>query len=103
MTARWNTFGRLYIENPLDAPRVGKGTLMAASIEITPDLLAGFFDEAAEHLEALNRCLLAFEKDAEQGPVDFGQSDAAERMNETFRVAHSLQRLTGVFRFDHIN
>lgn len=76
---------------------------MEATIEITPELMAGFLDEAADHLGALNRYLLAFEKQAEAGPIDFSHDDDLRAMNEMFRAAHSLKGLSGAFGFADIN
>ena len=70
---------------------------MEATIAITPDLMAGFLDEAAGHLEALNEHLLAFESRAETGPITFEDEEDRERMTEMFRAAHSLKGLTATF------
>ena len=76
---------------------------MEATIDITPDLMAGFLDEAAEHLEALNEHLLAFESRAETGPITFEDEEDRERMTEMFRAAHSLKGLTATFGFGDLN
>ena len=76
---------------------------MEATIDITPDLMAGFLDEAAEHLEALNEHLLAFESRAETGAITFEDEEDRERMTEMFRAAHSLKGLTATFGFGDLN
>ena len=40
---------------------------MSSSIEITPELMAGFLDEAPEYLEMLDAGLMEFESSAEHG------------------------------------
>lgn len=76
---------------------------MNATIELTPELMAGFLDEAREHLAALNTHLMAFEKSAESGPILFDQDDDRQRMTEMFRAAHSLKGLSATFGFGEIN
>ena len=76
---------------------------MEATIDITPDLMAGFLDEASEHLEALNSHLMVFEGAAEAAPVRFDNDESREQMNTMFRAAHSLKGLSATFGFSDIN
>ena len=76
---------------------------MEATVDITHELMAGFLDEAAEHLDELNDHLMAFETDAERGAIDFQRDEDRERMTVMFRAAHSLKGLSATFGFADIN
>ncbi len=75
---------------------------MSAPTEITPELLAGFLDEAPEYLEMLDAGLMEFESQAGTGTLSLSTDEAPERMNSMFRAAHSLKGLAAAFGFDQI-
>ncbi len=75
---------------------------MSSSLEITPELLAGFLDEAPEYLDTLDAGLLEFESHAAAGVVSLDTPEDQERMNGMFRAAHSLKGLAAAFGFDKI-
>lgn len=74
-----------------------------STIEITPDLLASFLDEGGEHIATLTMHLVEFERQAQRGAITFQRDDDRGRLNEMFRVAHSLKSLSATFGFDCIN
>ena len=76
---------------------------MEPSIEITPELLAGFIDEADEYLGTLSELLMQFEDEAAAGPISFTDAEKHDQMNEMFRAAHSLKGLSGAFGFSEMN
>src|SRR5689334_13444837 len=53
--------------------------------QLVKRLMATFLEELEEHVAALNRDLLALEKDPAGG------ADAADRLKTLFRTAHSLK------------
>ncbi|MFQ5462314.1 MAG: Hpt domain-containing protein [Phycisphaerae bacterium] len=75
---------------------------MASSIEITPELMAGFLDEAPEYLEILDAGLMEFESAVGDGMVSLDCNEDRQRMNEMFRAAHSLKGLAAAFGFDKL-
>ena len=75
---------------------------MSASIDITPELMAGFADEAPEYLTTLDEELLRFEEQVEAGTFSLENPDDYERMNSMFRAAHSLKGLSAALGFDKI-
>lgn len=75
---------------------------MSSSLEITPELLAGFLDEAPEYLDTLDAGLLEFESHASAGVVSLDTPEDQECMNGMFRAAHSLKGLAAAFGFDRI-
>ncbi len=75
---------------------------MSSAIEITPELLAGFLDEAPEYLEMLDTGLLDFEAKAGTDVLALESPEDQEQMNTMFRAAHSLKGLAAVFGFDKI-
>ncbi len=75
---------------------------MSSHIDVTPDLLAGFLDEAPEYLTALEEGLLAFESCAEDGVIALRDDADAERMNAMFRAAHSLKGVSASLGFHSI-
>lgn len=75
---------------------------MTRSVDITPELLAGFLDEAPEYLETLDSGLMEFEAKAGGGIIALDHPDDHERMNTMFRAAHSLKGLAAAFGFEDI-
>lgn len=75
---------------------------MSSSIEITPELLAGFLDEAPEYLDMLDVGLMEFESKADAGALSLDSAEDQERMNTMFRAAHSLKGLAAAFGFEKI-
>ena len=75
---------------------------MSASIDITPELMAGFADEAPEYLTTLDEELLRFEEQVDAGTFSLENPDDYERMNSMFRAAHSLKGLSAALGFDKI-
>ncbi|NOS99858.1 MAG: chemotaxis protein CheA [Phycisphaerales bacterium] len=75
---------------------------MSGFIEVTPELMAGFMDEAPGYLSALDEGILEFETKAAGGPIDFGKPDNQARMNEMFRAAHSFKGLAATMGFDKV-
>jgi len=75
---------------------------MAPSIEITPELLAGFLDEAPEYLDMLDAGLMDFETHAGSGTLSLDTPELQEQMTTMFRAAHSLKGLAAAFGFDKI-
>lgn len=75
---------------------------MSSFIEITPELMAGFLDEAPEYLSTLDEGLLAFESKAGAGTISLTDEDDQERMNDMFRAAHSLKGLSATLGFNDI-
>ncbi len=63
--------------------------------DIMQQLRATFKVEAAEHIQAMNRVLLALEKDPEE-------QERAEFMEEIFRDAHSLKGAAGAAAFGEV-
>lgn len=76
---------------------------MEPSVEITPELLAGFIDEADEYLGTLSEMLMQLEEEAAAGPISFAEGEKLDLMNEMFRAAHSLKGLSGAFGFSEMN
>ncbi|TWT44758.1 Chemotaxis protein CheA [Phycisphaerae bacterium RAS1] len=75
---------------------------MSESIEVTPDLLAGFLDEAPDYLGALEEGLLAFEARAGGGAIALRDEADHERLNAVFRAAHSLKGIAASLGFKRI-
>lgn len=75
---------------------------MNPSVDVTPELLAGFLDEAPEYLSMLDSGLLAFEGQAASGSVSLDAPEDHARMNEMFRAAHSLKGLAAAMGFERI-
>lgn len=75
---------------------------MSGSIEITPELLAGFLDEAPEYLDMLDAGLMELESQAGAGVLSLDTPEDQERMTTMFRAAHSLKGLAAAFGFDKI-
>ncbi len=75
---------------------------MSSGIEITPELMAGFLDEAPEYLEMLDTGLMEFESKAGSGVLSLDAPEDREQMNTMFRAAHSLKGLAAAFGFDKI-
>ena len=75
---------------------------MNPSIEITPELLVGFLDEAPEYLDMLDAGLMEFEAKAGSGSVSLNPPEDQERMVTMYRAAHSLKGLAAAFGFDRI-
>lgn len=75
---------------------------MSSSVEITPELLQGFLDEAPEYLQMLDEGLMALEERAGSGALTLDAPEDQERMNTMFRAAHSLKGLAAAFGFDRI-
>jgi two-component system, chemotaxis family, sensor kinase CheA len=75
---------------------------MPSSIEITPELLAGFLDEAPEYLDMLDAGLMEFETHAGSGKLALDTPELQEQMNTMFRAAHSLKGLAAAFGFGKI-
>jgi len=75
---------------------------MSHHVQVTPELLAGFMDEAPEYLEMLDEGLLAFESQAGDGAIALDTPEDQERMNSMFRAAHSLKGLSAALGFDTI-
>lgn len=75
---------------------------MGSSIEITPELMAGFLDEAPEYLDMLDAGLMDFESKAGVGVLALETPEDQEQMNTMFRAAHSLKGLAAAFGFDKI-
>ncbi len=75
---------------------------MSGTVDVTPEFLAGFLDEAEEYMEHLNSDLLAFEDSADGGPIALDTPERVEWMNEMFRAAHSLKGLAATMGFDNI-
>lgn len=69
---------------------------------VSPELLAGFLDEAPEYLEILDRGLMAFEQDLDAGGFSLDQPEQQNRMNEMFRAAHSFKGLGAALGFEKI-
>lgn len=76
---------------------------MEPSVEITPELLAGFIDEADEYLVSLGEMLMQIEEEAAAGPLSFAEGEKLDLMNVMFRAAHSLKGLSGAFGFAEMN
>jgi len=72
-------------------------------IEVTPDLLAGFLDEARQYVDTLNSDLMEFENEAGEGVASLEGAAQRERMNEMFRAAHSLKGLSATLNFSKVN
>lgn len=75
---------------------------MSSGIEITPELMAGFLDEAPEYLDMLDAGLMELESKAGSGVLSLDDPDDQEQMNVMFRAAHSLKGLAAAFGFDNI-
>ncbi len=75
---------------------------MSGTVDVTPEFLAGFLDEAEEYMEHLNSDLLLFEDSADNGPIALDTPERIEWMNEMFRAAHSLKGLAATMGFDNI-
>ncbi|MCH7813935.1 MAG: Hpt domain-containing protein, partial [Planctomycetes bacterium] len=75
---------------------------MSAFIEVTPELMAGFLDEAPEYLAMLDDGLMAFEAQAGADGISLEDPEDQERMNTMFRAAHSLKGLAATMGFDNI-
>ncbi|MFN0136599.1 MAG: Hpt domain-containing protein [Phycisphaerae bacterium] len=75
---------------------------MSDHIEVSPDLMAGFLDEAPEYLRMLEEGLLAFDEQVADGPVGLRTPQDQERMNEMFRAAHSLKGVSASLGFKKI-
>ena len=75
---------------------------MGSSFEITPELMAGFLDEAPEYLEMLDVGLMEFESKAGTDVLALDTPEDQEQINVMFRAAHSLKGLAAAFGFDKI-
>ncbi len=75
---------------------------MSEYIEVTPDLMAGFLDEAPAYLTTLEEGLMAFEAQARDGAITLRNDADHERMNEMFRAAHSLKGISASLGFQKI-
>lgn len=75
---------------------------MSSSIEITPELMAGFLDEAPEYLEMLDSGLMELEGQASSGVLSLTKPEDLEQMTTMFRAAHSLKGLAAAFGFNKI-
>ncbi|MFQ5489682.1 MAG: Hpt domain-containing protein [Phycisphaerae bacterium] len=75
---------------------------MSAFVEVTPELMAGFLDEAPEYLSTLDEGLMTFEAQAGDKGVSLEDPQDQERMNGMFRAAHSLKGLAATMGFDEI-
>ncbi|MCH8966171.1 MAG: chemotaxis protein CheA [Planctomycetes bacterium] len=75
---------------------------MSAYVEVTPELMAGFLDEAPEYLSMLDDGLMAFEAQAGDHGISLEDPADQERMNEMFRAAHSLKGLAATMGFHKI-
>lgn len=75
---------------------------MSSFVEITPELMAGFMDEAPEYLSTLDEGLLAFESKAGAGTISLTDEEDDKRMNDMFRAAHSLKGLSATMGFNDI-
>ncbi|NLI65631.1 MAG: chemotaxis protein CheA, partial [Tissierellia bacterium] len=51
-----------------------------------------FFQETDEYLQTLNECLLALEKDPDDGPV----------LDEIFRAAHTLKGMAATMGYNNM-
>lgn len=70
--------------------------------QVSPELLAGFLDEAPEYLSIMDEGLMAFEEKAGTGSLSLEAPEDQARMNEMFRAAHSLKGLGAAMGFDKI-
>ncbi|MEK6675762.1 MAG: chemotaxis protein CheA [Planctomycetota bacterium] len=75
---------------------------MSTPMEITPELLAGFLDEAPEYLDMLDVGLMELEGRASSGRLVLDRPEDREQMNTMFRAAHSLKGLAAAFGFQKI-
>lgn len=75
---------------------------MSQYIEVTPDLLAGFLDEAPEYLTTLEDGLMTFEEQAGGGTIVLRTDADHERMTSVFRAAHSFKGIAATLGFDKI-
>ncbi len=75
---------------------------MSAYVDVTPELMAGFLDEAYEYLSTLDNGLMAFEAQAGAEGISLEDPEDQERMNSMFRAAHSLKGLAATMGFDNI-
>lgn len=72
---------------------------MSSTIEITPELMAGFLDEAPEYLDMLDVGLMELESKAGTGVLSLDTPEDQEQMTVMFRAAHSLKGLAAAFGF----
>jgi HPt (histidine-containing phosphotransfer) domain-containing protein len=70
--------------------------------EVSPELLAGFLDEAPEYLSILDEGLMAFEEKAGAAGISLDVPEDQARMNEMFRAAHSLKGLGAALGFNKL-
>ena len=75
---------------------------MSEYTTVTPELMAGFLDEAPEYLEMLDEGLMAFESKGGSEPISLDDPEDHDRMNTMFRAAHSLKGLAAAMGFDKI-
>ena len=75
---------------------------MSSFVELTPELMTGFMDEAPEYLATLDEGLLVFESKAGAGTISLNDEDDEKRMNDMFRAAHSLKGLSATLGFNDI-
>lgn len=69
---------------------------------MTPDLLAGFLDEAPEYLEMLDAGLTKFKSQADGDGISLDSPEDQKRTNTMFCAAHSLKGLAAAFEFKKI-
>ena len=75
---------------------------MSEYVDVTPELMAGFLDEAPEYLAMLDDGLMAFEERAGAEGITLDDPEDQERMTTMFRAAHSLKGLAATMGFDKI-
>ncbi len=75
---------------------------MSEYVEVTPELMAGFLDEAPEYLAMLDEGLMAFEEQCGAGISIQERPEDQERMTEMFRAAHSLKGLAAAMGFNKV-
>ena len=75
---------------------------MSDSISVSPELLAGFLDEAPDYLTCLEEGLLVFEEQARDGLIVLRDDADHERMNAVFRAAHSFKGIAASMGYQKI-